>query len=207
MRTDKEGTRARRIADGPAFVPSDRHGGDGRRIGAALRRARQQQKLSLEQLAQMTSLTKGFISLLERDMTSASVASLVKICDALHVNVGSLFQSPQAHLCRKTDARPINFGGIALVEHLLTPRESSLQMIRSEIGPGGGSGSESYSLNADAEVVHVLEGRLVVSVEDGDYELGAGDTLSFSPRQAHAFHNPSRDKRAIVVWALSPSPW
>jgi quercetin dioxygenase-like cupin family protein len=140
-------------------------------------------------------------------MTSASVAALVKLCDALQISVGSLFQAPRTLLTRAAQARPINFGGIGLNEQLLTPSDSELQVLRSEIAPGGGSGEEPYTLVADAEVVHVLRGEIVVQVESEVYTLGVGDTLSFSPRQAHTWHNPSKSATAVVLWALTPSPW
>ena len=136
-------------------------------------------------------------------MTSASVASLVRLCDALQISVGSLFQAPRTLLTTAAEAPPINFGGSGLNEQLLTPRQNALQVIRSEIAPGGGSGEEPYTLDADAEVVHVLHGQIAVHLDEDVFTLSVGDTLSFSPRQPHAFHNPSRHTTAVVLW---PSP-
>jgi transcriptional regulator with XRE-family HTH domain len=205
--SDDEG-RANRIASGPNFAGSKDSSAETLRIGARLRAARLRQKLSLDQLARTTGLSKGFISQLERDMASASVASLVKLCEAVHISVGSLFQPSQTLLTTAECAPLINFGGSGLSEQLLTPRSSSeLQVIRSEVAPGGGSGDEAYVLDAKAEVVHVLAGQLVVTVDDEVFTLDVGDTLSFSPRQAHSWHNPSSRRRAVVLWALAPSPW
>jgi transcriptional regulator with XRE-family HTH domain len=201
-----ERSRASRIASGPV-LDEDQRNADALRIGPRLREARLRRNLSLDQLAKSTDLTKGFISQLERDMTSASVASLVKICDALQISVGSLFQAPRTLLTRAAQARPINFGGTGLNEQLLTPRDSELQVLRSEIAPGGGSGDEAYTLDAEAEVVHVVQGQIVVHVDGEVYTLEVGDTLSFSPRQAHSWYNPSTSAGAVVLWALTPSPW
>jgi transcriptional regulator with XRE-family HTH domain len=204
---DGEG-RADRIASGPGIPTLEETSSEALRIGARLRQARLRRKLSLEQLARTTGLSKGFISQLERDMASASVASLVKLCEAVHISVGSLFQPSTTLLTTAEDAPLINFGGTGLREQLLTPRSSSeLQVIRSEIAPGGGSGDEAYVLDAKADVVHVLAGQLVVMVDDEVFTLDVGDTLSFSPRQAHSWHNPSARRRAVVLWALAPSPW
>ena len=60
---------------------------------------------------------------------------------------------------------PDQLGGENVVEHLLTPANSrDLQVIRSDIAPLGGSGDETYTLNGDAEVAHVLQGRLDLTV-------------------------------------------
>jgi transcriptional regulator with XRE-family HTH domain len=189
-------------------IGADDHLNEALLIGPRLRRARLRRKLSLDELARSTGLSKGFISQLERDMTSASVASLVRLCDAVGITVGSLFQPSETVLTSAATAPLINFGGSGLRERLLTPRGSSdLQLIRSEVEPGGGSGAEPYALDAKAEVVHILRGELVVTLDDEIYTLRAGDTLTFSPRQGHAWHNPSETEQAVVLWVLAPSPW
>lgn len=159
-------------------------------------------------MARATGLTKGFISQLERDMTSASVASLVKVCAALRISVGALFEPASTSLTRSGEAPRINFGGTGLREVLLTPRSSSdLQVVRSVIEPGGGSGDEPYGLEAKAEVAYVVEGELVVTLDGEAFHLRKGDTLTFSAREPHAWHNPSKGCRTLVLWILAPSPW
>src|SRR5919206_1411994 len=176
------------------------------RIGARLRRARRRAGMSITQLADETGLTKGFISQLERDLTTASVASLVSICNALQIGVGSLFEPARTDLVRGEDRPRINFGGEGVTEWLLTPRtQERLQVIEGEIEPCGGGGPELYSLPADAEFVHVVAGRLDVVIEDETYELFAGDSLTFSGRDPHTWSNPSATEPASVLWVLTPS--
>ena len=55
----------------------------GPRIGAQLRAARHASRKSMAEVAEQSGLTKGFLSKLERDLTSVSVASLMRLCDAL----------------------------------------------------------------------------------------------------------------------------
>lgn len=199
-------SRADRISSGPDIrqgLPTPEL-----QIGPRLRRARLASQLTLEDVARSTGLTKGFISQLERDMTSASVASLVKVCEALRISVGALFEPASTSLTRSAEAPRINFGGTGLREVLLTPRGSSdLQVIRSVIEPGGGSGEEPYGLDAKAEVAYIVEGELVVALDAEEYRLAAGDTLTFSAQVPHAWHNPSKRRRAVALWILAPSPW
>src|SRR4051794_32037269 len=83
-------------------------------IGARLRTARQAAGLTLAAVAEQAGLTKGFLSRLERDEVSPSVASLVTVCGILGIGVGSLFEAPQTSLVRAGEAPPINFGGQGL---------------------------------------------------------------------------------------------
>jgi transcriptional regulator with XRE-family HTH domain len=175
------------------------------RIGPRLRRARRRAGMSIGQLAEATNLTKGFISQLERDLTTASVASLVSICNALQIGVGSLFEPARTDLVRRADRPRINFGGEDVTEWLLTPSsQDRLQVIEGEIEPGGGGGKELYSLPADTEFVHVVSGQLEVVIEDETYRLGAGDSLTFSGRDPHTWSNPSGTEPAVVLWVLTP---
>ncbi len=59
-------------------------------IGARLRAARQTAGLTLAAVAEEAGLTKGFLSRLERDDVSPSVASLVTVCGILGIGVGQL---------------------------------------------------------------------------------------------------------------------
>jgi transcriptional regulator with XRE-family HTH domain len=175
------------------------------RIGPRLRGARRRAGLSIGQLAEATGLTKGFISQVERDLTTASVASLVSICDALGIGVGSLFEPSRTDLVRRGDRPRINFGGEGVTEWLLTPSsQERLQVIQGEIEPGGGSGGEPYSLPADSEFVHVVSGELELVIEDDTYRLAAGDSLTFAGRDPHTWSNPSDTEPAVVLWVLTP---
>ncbi len=64
-------------------MPSDPPGGA--QLGERLRALRQERGLSIAQVAQSTGLTKGFLSQLERNLTSVSLAALARICSALGV--------------------------------------------------------------------------------------------------------------------------
>ena len=56
-------------------------------IGAKIKRIRLSNQLTLEELANRSELTKGFLSQLERDLTSPSVATLENILEALGTNL------------------------------------------------------------------------------------------------------------------------
>src|SRR3984957_13134732 len=139
---------------------------DGTRIGAQLRAARLAARLTMAEVAEQAGLTKGFVSKLERDLANVSVASLIRLCDALGISVGSLFSESRGEVVRADAYPPVNFGGVGgVTEYLLTPSgEKRLQAILSDIEPGGGSGAEPYSLPADVEFVFVLAGRLKLTV-------------------------------------------
>ena len=175
------------------------------RIGGQLKAARLARRKTLAEVAEESGLTKGFLSKLERDQTTASVASLMRLCGALGVSVGELFNASPGDVVRADAYPPINFGGTGMVEYLLTPQsERRLQAILSEIAPGGGSGEEPYSLPADVELVFVVSGSLEVVLDDEPVVLGTGDTLTFPPHVPHTFRSTLTEGTTKVLWVFSP---
>ncbi|MHA7283578.1 helix-turn-helix domain-containing protein [Arthrobacter sp. TMS2-4] len=174
-------------------------------IGSRIRAARQAQRMTIEQVADSTGLTKGFLSRVERDLTSPSVASLVTLCQVLSISVGDLFLVPETHLTRLADAPRVSLGGQGIAERLLTARsERRLQVIRAVVEPHGRGEDELYSVDCEVETVHVIEGRLVLVFSSGRYDLGAGDTLTFPGREPHTWINPD-GREAVVLWTLVPA--
>ncbi|MDQ1629255.1 MAG: hypothetical protein QOI54_2999 [Actinomycetota bacterium] len=176
-------------------------------IGGRLRAARQARGLTLDKVAEATGLTKGFISRLERDEVSPSVASLVSVCEVVGIRIGELFESPLTQLVRAAEGRRINFGGRRVREFLLTPgTQGHLQVIHSTIEPGGTGGKELYTLDCEVEFVYVVRGELTVMLATESVLLGAGDAFTFPGREPHTWANGRKDETCEVLWALAPAP-
>lgn len=176
-------------------------------IGSRLRAARQAQQLTIDEVARVTGLTKGFLSRVERDMTSPSVSSLITLCDVLSISVGSLFEAPDVQFVPAGTGPRINLGGVDTEERLLSARgESKVQVIRSVIQPGGHGGDELYAVAAEVDVLHVLSGAMQVRFSDQDWELGPGDSLTFNGHEPHSWRAVG-DSGAEVIWVLAPALW
>ncbi|HVZ45168.1 MAG TPA: cupin domain-containing protein [Ramlibacter sp.] len=176
-------------------------------LGERLRVARKARGLSIEQVASASGITKSFLSRLERDAVAASIATLIRVCNAMGIRPGSLFDAPETNLIRSGKGTPINLGGEAMNEYLISGSSNEHMMaLLSVIEPGGGSGSEPYTLNAGSDLVHVKDGELVVDVDGVSYHLKEGDTLTFPPSLPHSWVNPSRTKKTVAVWVIVPPP-
>ncbi len=177
------------------------------RIGARLRAARLAQRMTIEAVAEASGLTKGFISRLERDAASPSVASLVAVCDTIGLRVGALFDPPETAVVRAGEGREISFGATGGVERLLTlGSQQLLQVIHTLLEGGGTGGEELYTLDCDTEFVYVIGGRLEVLLEQEVVALSEGDALTFPGRTPHTWRNGSADEPCEVLWVMTPSP-
>jgi len=179
------------------------------RVGARLRARRLERGLTITEVAERAGLTAGFISQLERDLTSASLSSLYRICAVLELRVGDLIDDvPAGRLIRREEQarRSLALGD---AEHLLLSSrdERRFHVTESHIPPGGSAGEEPYTLPADVELVYVLSGSLELQVGDEVHELEQGDTLTYSPRDPHTWRNPSETDEAVVLWTALPNPY
>ena len=176
-------------------------------LGGRLRQARESRILTLEELADSSGLTKGYLSKVERNQATPSVAGLLRLCSTLEISVGDLFvPSAGQDLVRLEDRVVLNFGGEGLSEALLTPSyEKRLQVIHSTIRPGGGSGPELYSLPSQVEFAYVLQGIVTLTLGERQVTLRSGDAITFSPAEAHSFQNLDGNNPAEVMWIFSPA--
>ena len=176
-------------------------------IGAKLRNTRIAQNLTLAQVAESSGLSKGFLSRVERDETSPSIATLVQLCQVLSLPVGALFAEPEIQRITRAEAPRINLGGVNVEEHLMSPRgESRVQLLRSSLEPGAHGGHELYTVNCDVEVLHVISGAVTVRFADRSVRLETGDALTFPGREPHTWQADD-DAPAEVCWVLAPAPW
>ena len=176
-------------------------------IGPMLRKSRKARDLTLEVVAKRAGIAVGFLSEIERDQASPSVATLIRLCDVLGIAVGSLFQTRQAVLVRAGQGERMRYGGTAISYELMTSRAASkMAAIRTELQPGGQSGPELHTIEADEEFVLVLEGSLRMHLEGVTFELGPGDALTFDPRRPHRYLNPSAAEVCRCVCLITPQP-
>lgn len=181
---------------------------DGARLGARLRAARKAHGYTLDQLATAAGLTKGFLSRVERDETSLSVASLVTLCEVMSINPGSLFTAPDVDLIRRDTAPAINLGGTGVSEQLMTPRgQARVQLVHTTAEPGATGGPDLYTINCEVEVAYVLKGTIDVVFAGRRERLTAGDALTLRGGEPHTWENPSSSRGAEIVWVLVPAPW
>ena len=175
-------------------------------LGKSIRTLREASTLSLDDVASATGLTKGYLSKVERNLSSPSMPVLVSICDALGVSLGQLIsEDSHVDVIRKESRISIELGGSQLSETLLTPsREKRIQVLHSVIEPGGGSGEGSYSLPTGVEFALVLSGTLTLQINSRTNTLHSGDSVTFSSEEPHSFSNPDATHTTEVLWVLAP---
>jgi transcriptional regulator with XRE-family HTH domain len=176
-------------------------------IGERLRGLRHERGMTMAELAGKTGLTSGFLSQLERDLTSVSLSSLARICAALDVRFGDILDDPSTGAVIRRDEAQVWTAVGAHEDVLLSSRdEHRFHLMESRVPPGAGAGDDLYTFPADVELVYVLEGSLELRVGGKDVRIDAGDTFTYSPREPHTWRNPSDEDETVVLWFSLPNP-
>lgn len=161
-------------------------------LGERIRSFRLESALSVSELARRAGVSKSLVSQIEHNKTNPSVETVQALAAALEVPLFSLFleeDGPQSEVVRKNERIRLTVPGSHSVRELLTPGvDRDMVLVFSRIGPG--ATSSRYPLHHKGEeCVHVLCGRLTISVSDETYVLEPGDTFYFDARLPHLFSN------------------
>ena len=176
------------------------------RLGTRIRALRQARRLTLRAVADRAGVTESFLSQVERDVTSPSIATVGRIARALDLSIAQLFaeDASTGRVVRREARRRVAYPGLKSVDEFLTADMAGrLQVILSTIEPGGGTGAEPYTHDSDEEVVVILSGVLDLWVADEHYVLREGDTITFPSRLPHWNMNHGSEP-ATVLFCLTP---
>jgi transcriptional regulator with XRE-family HTH domain len=194
--------------DGTVTDPVDRA------VGQRLRVLRRARGLSLEAIAARTGLSIGFLSQVERGLSSPSLKVLALLADTLQIGIGGLFEpapkEPEADpiVVFEKDRPELQLWRAGITKQLLTPPGGTqgMSLFHMVLKPGASTGDELFSHDGE-EAGLVLEGRLTLVVETRTLQLSAGDSFRFESRRPHRFGNPGARGRAVVLWVnvLGPS--
>ncbi|WP_077075483.1 helix-turn-helix domain-containing protein [Aedoeadaptatus urinae] len=174
-------------------------------IGQKIRRLRQVQQLTQEELAQRSELTKGFISQVERDLTSPSVATFLDILEALGVSPNDFFKDGEEGQIVFSEEDAFSFedeeGGYGVDYIVPNAQKNSMEPTLWRIAPMGSS--KVLSPFEGEFFAYILSGRLDFCRGDDVYSVEAKDTIYATGDAPCFFRNLSRDE-ATVLWVSNP---
>jgi transcriptional regulator with XRE-family HTH domain len=174
-------------------------------LGANLKDARQARSLTLDKLAQLSGLTRGYLSLVERGLKTPSIAALVRIAAALDMNMAQLFDqnaapAPQYSLYRAGSERtPKHENGRLWLAPLAAARSGKIMepfILQPPFKPA------TRATHAGEEMLYVLSGEVGINLGGEEILLQAGDCLYFSSETHHEVRSVGgKTAEALVVIA------
>ena len=175
------------------------------KIGERLKRLRMINSLTQEELASRADLTKGYISQLENDATSPSIATLKDILDVVGVSMQEFFS--------EISDEDIVFGKDARVQatddddkikvELLVPGAQNREMdpVLVTLDPGGEMKEQPF--HEGEEFGFVLLGKVQLRLDDRLYTVKKDECFYFTSDKKHSVKNIGRGP-AKILWVVTP---
>ena len=181
-------------------------------MGARIKTLRKEKKYTLKQLAEETGLSIGFLSQLERGMSSIAVDSLAKIAQVLGVSLSTFFADAQVvsqdPISRSSELH-WNADGPEIAQAMLSrdlygfdilPRIFQLMPMADEYQEA------AIHRHSGEEFIYVLEGVVTVLHGDREYTLYPGDSIQIHSNIPHNWVNRT-NKIARLLSVSSPNPF
>ena len=172
-------------------------------IGLKLKELRVLKGLTQEELADRPELSKGFISQLERNLTSPSIATLMDILQCLGTSPGEFFnETPEEQIVfskadyfEKYDTELKN----EIKWIIPNAQKNVMEPILLTLEPGG----QTYPDNPHEgeEFGYILQGNVSIHIGSKTYKAKKGESFYFTPDKKHYLSSKSG---AVLVWVSSP---
>lgn len=182
-------------------------------IGLQIKTIRTRNNMTLKQLSEQTDLSIGFLSQLERGMSSVAIDSLEKIAEALDVPLTSFFnevprknQDPVVHNF-ELQATPVSE---QIFQYILSNDEMGFGLLPRiftlmPFANFDADNLEMYS-HAGEEFIYVLEGIVTLFIGTRQYTLYPGDSVQIHSTEPHNWMN-STNKVAKLLSINTPNPF
>ena len=174
-------------------------------IGYRIRQLRIKNGLTLEELASRTELTKGFLSQLERNLTSPSLQTLENIAEALGMTMSRFFaeESEEKEVFTAEDVFVDEQDDKTIFWIVPNAQKNDMEPILLELEPGGES--KMIEPHEGEEFGYVLSGKIFLryDTEKTGTPIKKGETFYIKGDDAHCLVNKSSTK-ARVLWISTP---
>lgn len=174
-------------------------------IGNRIKQLRMKNGLTLEELADRCELSKGFLSQLERNISSPSISTLEDIIEVLGVNMAGFFKEETNEPSVFTnDDFYVKENEDSLITWLVpNAQKNEMEPILYELEPG----SETFVVQPyeGEEFGYVLRGKitLVNTSKDEKIDIRKGETFYLKGNDEHYFINDS-ERIAKFLWICTP---
>ena len=172
-------------------------------IGAKIKRLRLSNQLTLEELANRSELTKGFLSQLERDLTSPSIATLENILEALGTNLEDFFSEDEDEqiVFSKDDFFENTQDDYKISYIIPNAQKNEMEPILIELK------EDKKSMEIDPhdgeEFGYVIQGKVTLVNGEEEYDVKKGETFYLKGNLPHYIINKN-DTLAKVIWVSTP---
>ena len=168
-------------------------------VAKNIRRLREENRLSMEELAKLSGVSKSMLAQIERGDGNPTISTLWKISNGMKVPFDALTVRPKApyEIVKTSDIQPILEDGGKVRNYPVFPDDENRRfaVYYLELEPGSSWQSEPH-LWGTREFITVFSGSLQIRADGRDISVSAGESVRFRGDTPHAYRNGGKE---IVV--------
>ena len=172
-------------------------------LGKKIKQMRNQKSLTQEELADRCELTKGYISQLENNLNSPSIATLTDILSALGSNLSEFFQEEREEkiVFSKNEFIEKDSEGVLLNWLIPNAQKNMMEPVLVELTEGVSTPGDIP--HEGEEFGFVLEGKISIVLGNKNYLCKKGEAFYYPASKPHAIVNKGKGK-ARFLWISTP---
>ncbi|MBS4201670.1 helix-turn-helix domain-containing protein [Bacillus sp. FJAT-49732] len=159
-------------------------------LGAALKKLRKEKRLSLEDLSEISGVSKLTLGNIERGETNPTIGMLWKVSKSLSIPLMALFSTENSVNVSRAGSglRIAGDGGNWIIEPIFQNANNEMEIYRAYLQPNSSYYPEKHHHNT-TELATVMSGTITINVNNESYTLNEYDSISFAANGTHSYTN------------------
>lgn len=164
-------------------------------IAENLKRLREDRKLSLDNVAKLSGVSKSMLGQIERGEVNPTVSTVWKISNGLKISFTQLMSRPEAtiEIIDKSEIQPLVEDNGKIRNFPVFPYDSTrrFEMYSLEIDSGGKLDAEAHPQGTE-EFITVFSGGITISINNENFIVTTGNSIRFKADSPHGYKNTGR---------------
>ena len=173
-------------------------------IGRKIKRLRLKKGLTQEELGERTDVTKGYISQLERELTSPSIETLFTLLEVLGTSPKEFFEDPKKNMkivYTPVDQTTYINDDLKYKIRWLVPRSNENEMEPVHITFFHNGEFKQFEPSLAETFIYILSGKVEIEIGNHTYSASAGDSVYYEASDKHRISNSNEGPSEFLLIA------
>lgn len=176
-------------------------------VSKNIRRLREERKLSMDELAKLSGVSKSMLAQIERGDGNPTLSTLWKISNGMKVPFDALTVRPKTpyEIVKLSEVQPLLEDGGRVKNYSLFPDDENRRfaVYYLELEQGSYWRSEPH-LKGTVEFITIFAGCIEIQAGGKQFAVGAGESIRFKGDTTHAYKNIGGDTAILHMILFNP---
>nr|WP_326184331.1 XRE family transcriptional regulator [uncultured Oscillibacter sp.] len=176
-------------------------------VSKNIRRLREERKLSMDELAKLSGVSKSMLAQIERGDGNPTLSTLWKISNGMKVPFDALTVRPKTpyEIVKLSEVQPLLEDGGKVKNYSLFPDDENRRfaVYYLELEQGSYWQSEPH-LKGTVEFITIFVGCIEIQAGGKQFVIGAGESIRFKADTTHSYKNIGSDAAILHMILLNP---